>query len=165
VVKDNEFIIRCDESYLANDASFEKFEAIVIEEQYIRTLFDKKLVCFIIDSKPKAIRPRSHCCDNCAQTNCMMKIRLWLWVWNKPFVLALSPDIMINWDQHKLKCFNGSLPLIAVNTVFSLSEGNVIVDIHGKANKEALVKAVIASRTELSGLMNEVTDKDFPEFN
>lgn len=168
LIKDNEFIIRCYESYIKKNTSFEKFEAIITEEQFIRALWnqkEKQMTCFSIDSKPKVLRPMSYSCDNCGYNDCIMKIRLWLWAWNKPFVMTLRPDVMINWDAHKLKCFNGSLPLIAVNTVFSASEGKVIVDIHGTANKETLVKAVIASRTELSGLMCEVTNKDFPEFN
>ena len=164
-VKENQFHIRCDDSYLENDVVIEHFEAIVMEEQVIRALFDKKLVCFSIDSKPKTLRPRSYCCDHCAQTKCALKVRLWLWIQDKPFVPALSPDVMTNWDAHKLKCFNGRLPLIAVNTVFSAESGKVIVDINGTANKEALVTAVQVARTELSGLMGEVTEKDFPEFN
>ncbi len=167
-VKENQFHIRCDDSYLENDVLLECLEAIVMEEQYIRALWDQKhrqMTCFSIDSKPKVLRPMSHGCNNCAHTNCTMKIRLWLWAWDKPFVMVLSPDVMTNWDTHKLKCFNGRLPLIAVNTVFSVSEGKVIVDIHGTANKEALVTAVQVARTELSGLMGEVTEKDFTEFD
>lgn len=159
MVKDNQFIIRCDESYLENDVVLEHLEAIVMEEQFIRAL-DKNLSCYSIDSKPKVAKPRSHFCDNCAQTKCVTKIRLWLWAWDKPLVLALCTETMINWDQHKLKLFNGNLPMIAANTVFNLVEGNVVVDIRGTANKQTLVKAVQA-RSELGRLMNQVDEKDF----
>ena len=84
---------------------------------------------------------------------------------DKPYVMALPPERMISWHQHKLKLFNTRLPMIAANTVFKIAHGNIVVDIHGSADKETLVKAVIAARTELAGMMNEVTDKDIPEFN
>ena len=161
MVKDNQFYIQWGESYLENDSSLEHLEAIVMEEQFIRALFNKKqLACFSIDSKPKVSKPRSQNCDNCTQMKCELKVRLWLWIKDKPFVMALRPDIIINWDQHKLKLFNGNLPMIAANTVFSLVEGNVVVDIRGSANKETLVKAVQA-RSELGRLLNEVNEKDF----
>ena len=42
----------------------------------------------------------------------------------------------------------------------NIAEGNIIVSIRGSATKPILVKAVQA-RTELSGLMNIVNEKDF----
>ena len=162
IVKDNQFIIHYDESYLNKNTPLEYLEAIVMEEQFIRAL-DKQFSCYSIDSMPKVTNPRNNECDNCAQTKCTMKIRLWLWAWDKPFIMALPPDVMINWDQHKLKLFNSNLPMVAANTVFKISNSNVIVDIRGSANKQTLVKAVQA-RSELGGLMREVTEKDFPEF-
>ncbi len=161
MVKDNQFIIRCDESYLENDTALEHFEAIVMEEQFIRALWDnKQFSCYSIDSKPKVSNPRSRSCDSCAQTKCVLKVRLWLWSQDKPFVMALCPETMINWDQHKLRLFNGNLPMIAANTVFNIADGNIVVDIRGTANKETLVKAVQA-RSELGRLMNQVDEKDF----
>ena len=79
---------------------------------------------------------------------------------DKPYVMALPPERMISWHQHKLKLFNSRLPMIAANTVFKITHGNVIVDIVGSADKETLVKAVQA-RTELRELMGVVTEKDF----
>jgi len=70
--------------------------------------------------------------------------------------MVMSPSVMINWNQHKLKLFNSDVPMIAANTVFHIAEGNIVVDIRGSANKESLVKAVQA-RSELGGLMGEVT--------
>ena len=165
VIKDNRFFVGWGETYLENNAQLEgdSFEAIVMEEQFIRAL-DKQLSCYSIDSKPKVLKPRNNECDNCAQTKCVVKIRLWLWIKDKPYVMTLPPDVMINWDQHKLKLFNSNLPMIAANTTFDLVEGNIVVDIRGTANKEALVKAVQA-RSELGTLMGEVTEKDFPELN
>lgn len=163
LVKDNQFIVRWDESYIEQDVPLEHLECIVMEEQFIRAL-DKQFSCYSIDSKPMVSKPRSQCCDNCAHNKCVVKIRLWLWAWNKPYVMVVDPDIVINWDQHKLKLFNSSLPMIAVNTIFNVIEDNIVVDIRGSANKESLVKAVQA-RTELAGLMNIVNEKDFPELN
>ena len=160
LVKDNQFIVRWDESYLENDTPVEgAFDCIVMEEQFIRAL-DKQFSCYSIDSKPKVTKPRSQCCDNCPQTKCVTKIRLWLWAFNKPLVMVMSPNVMINWNQHKLKLFNSNLPMIAANTIFNVIEDNIVVDIRGSANKPILVKAVQA-RTELSGLMNIVNEKDF----
>ena len=166
IIKDDQFYIRYDESYLEQDVPIEgnTFNCIVMEEQFIRAL-DKQFSCYSIDSKPKVTKPRNIECDNCPQTKCVTKIRLWLWMKDKPYVIAPPPERMISWHQHKLKLFNTRLPMIAANTVFKIAHGNIVVDIHGSADKETLVKAVIAARTELAGMMNEVTDKDFPEFN
>jgi hypothetical protein len=79
---------------------------------------------------------------------------------DKPLVMALSPERMISRHQQKLKLFNTRLPMIAANTVFKIAHGNIVVDIHGSADKETLVKAVQA-RTELRELMGVVTKKDF----
>jgi hypothetical protein len=161
IVKDNGFYIHYDKSYLDQDTPVEgdTFECIVMEEQFIRAL-DNQFTCYSIDSKPMVSKPRSHCRDNCAQTKCVVKIRLWLWAWDKPLIMVMPPDVMINWQQHKLKLFNSNLPMIAANTVFNLVEGNIVVDIRGSANKEALVRAVQA-RSELRKLMDEVSEEDF----
>ncbi len=159
IIKDNQFMVHYDESYLEEDTPLEYFESIVMEEQFIRAL-DKQFSCYSIDSKPKVTKPRNPDCDNYPQTKCIMKIRLWLWIKDKPYVMVLPPDVMVNWDQHKLKLFNSNLPMIAANTTFNLVEGNIVVDIRGSANKQALVKAVQA-RSELGGLMSIVDEKDF----
>ena len=74
--------------------------------------------------------------------------------------MVVDPDVMVNWDQHKLKLLNSSLPMIAANTTFNIVDGNVVVDIRGSAGKQTLVKAVQA-RSELQALMNAVDEKDF----
>ena len=43
IVKDNQFNLHCDKSYLAKDISHRNFEAIVIiEEQFVRALWDQE---------------------------------------------------------------------------------------------------------------------------
>jgi len=161
IIKDDQFMVDWSETYLEKDAQLEgnTFEAIVMNEQFIRAL-DKQFSCCSINSKLQVMNPRNPECDNCPNNKCVVKIRLWLWIKDKPYVMALCPEIMINWNQHKLKLFNSNLPMIAANTVFRIVEGNVIVDIRGSANKQTLVKAVQA-RSELGGLMCEVNEKDF----
>ena len=75
IVKDNKFMVDYGESYIEKNAQFEHFEAIVMEEHFIRAL-DKQFSCYSIDSKPKVTKPRNNECDNCAQTKCKMSF-LW----------------------------------------------------------------------------------------
>ena len=149
IIKHNQFYMQCGES----NAPLEHLEAIVMQEQLIRAL-DKQFSCYSIDGKPRVSNPVSKNCDNCTDDKCTMKIRLWLWAWDRPFVMALHPEMLTNWNQYKLKLLNSRLPMIAANTVFNLVEGNVIVDIGGTVSKESLA-TVVQARSELRGLMDE----------
>ena len=75
IIKDDQFYVHYDESYLEQDVPLEHLEAIVMEEQFIRAL-DQQFTCYSIDSKPKVTKPRNNECDNCPQTKCVTRIRL-----------------------------------------------------------------------------------------
>ena len=165
IIKDDQFYIHYNESYLEQDTPVEgnAFTCIVMKEQFIRAL-NKESSCYSIDTKPKVTKPRNNECHNCSQTKCKMKIRLLLWMKDRPLVMVLSPERLISCHLHKLKLLNSRLSMIATNRVFKIAHGNVIVDIRGFADKKTLVKA-LQVRTELRGLMNEVVQKNFPEFD
>lgn len=175
------------ESYLNQDLQEENipencFEAVVFAEQFIRALWaeDQPVpVCSSIDFIPLVENPVSSSCQGCREAiigtgNCKPKVRLWLLMRKddnvKPFIMNLSPTSIKHWEQHKRKLRRSELPVVAVNTVFSLKDvkkngyrwAEVEVTINGIASEEMLVAARKA-REDFLKLMDAISPKDFEE--
>jgi len=174
------------ENYL-NDESQEEaiaensFEAVIFAEQFIRALWEENEPlpkCSSVDGIPIVDNPVNAECKSCPESvvgsGCKPKIRLWLLMKNgegiKPFVIALSPTSIKHWNNHKRKMKRSKLPVVAVNTVFSLEDikknsyrwDEVNFDISGIAVKDMLFLAK-KYRDELNRLMNFVTEKDYED--
>jgi hypothetical protein len=88
----------------------------------------------------------------------------------KPFVMALSPTSIKHWNNHKRKMRRSKLPVVAVNTVFTLEDvkkspyrwAEVNIDIDGIASRESLLLAK-QYRDELNRLMGVVSEKDYDD--
>jgi len=175
------------ESYL-DDESQEKpiqdnrIEGIIFVEQFIRALWEEGESlpkCSAIDDVPIVDHPVHEYCNGCTEAvigsgNCKPKIRLWMLVKTsegiKPFIFALSPTSIKHWNNHKKKLKRSKLPVVAVNTVFTLEDvkkngyrwAEVAIGINGIASKEMLILAK-QYRDELQRLMSKITEKDFDD--
>jgi hypothetical protein len=170
------------ESYLADDSQEEMiegntFSACVFEEQFIRALWDEGELlprCSAVDAVPTVEDPIKENCKACPESamgsRCKPKVRLWLLMDNKPYIMNLSPTSLKHWNAHKKRLKRTKLPVVAVNTVFTLEDikknsyrwAEVNIDIDGIASKEMLLLAK-QYRDELNRLMGVVTEKDFDE--
>jgi hypothetical protein len=170
------------ENYLSDesqeeDISENSFKACIFAEQYIRALWDEGELlprCSAVDAVPIVEDPVSENCRVCPESTmgsqCKPKVRLFLLMDNKPFIMNLSPTSLKHWNAHKKRLKRSKLPVVAVNTVFSLEDvkknsyrwAEVNLDIDGIANKEMLLLAK-QYRDELNRLMGVVTEKDFDE--
>jgi len=175
------------ENYLGEDTQEEtlpgsNFQAVVFAEQNIRALWtdgEALPVCSGIDSRPMVNDPVSGSCLNCEQAiigqgRCKPKIRLWLLLERdsqiRPFVMSLSPTSIKHWNQHKRKLKRSKLPVVSVNTAFSLQDvkknsyrwAEVLFDVAGMPSMEILQMAKQA-RDELDRVMQDITVRDFED--
>ncbi len=175
------------ESYLDDDLqektlSGNQLEGIIFAEQNIRALWIENEAlpkCSAINEIPIVDNPVNASCAGCPESvigtgNCKPKVRLWLLVKTdegvKPFIFALSPTSIKHWNNHKKMLKRSKLPVVAVNTVFSLEDvkkngyrwAEVTIGINGVADKEMLVLAK-QYRDELERLMKTITDKDYSD--
>ena len=170
------------ESYLPDNSQEETiegntFKACIFAEQFIRALWDEGEIlprCSAVDTVPTVEDPVSENCKICSEASigsaCKPKVRLWLLMDNKPFIMNLSPTSLKHWNAHKKRLKRSKLPVVAVNTVFTLGDvkknsyrwAEVNIDIDGIASKEMLLLAK-QYRDELNRLMGVVTEKDFED--
>ncbi len=170
------------ESYLADDSQEETiegntFKACIFAEQFIRALWDEGEIlprCSAVDAVRTVEDPVKENCKVCPESamgsQCKPKVRLWLLMDNKPFIMNLSPTSLKHWNAHKKRLKRSKLPVVSVNTVFTLEDvkknsyrwAEVNIDIDGIATKEMLLLAK-QYRDELNRLMGVVTEKDFDE--
>jgi hypothetical protein len=174
------------ENYLADETQEETlegntFKACIFAEQFIRALWDEGELlprCSAVDAVPTVEDPVKENCKVCPESaigsQCKPKVRLWLLTDHggeiKTFVMNLSPTSIKHWNAHKKRLKRSKLPVVAVNTVFSLEDikknsyrwAEVNLDIDGIATKEMLLLAK-QYRDELNRIMSVVTEKDFDE--
>jgi hypothetical protein len=170
------------ESYLADDTQEEPIEgntlkACIFAEQFIRALWDEGELlprCSAVDALPTVEAPVSENCKVCPESAmgsvCKPKVRLWLLMDGKPYIMNLSPTSLKHWNAHKKRLKRSKLPVVAVSTVFTLEDvkknsyrwAEVNIDIDGIASREVLLLAK-QYRDELNRIMNVVTAKDFEE--
>jgi len=174
------------ESYLADDSQEEKiegnsFKACIFAEQFIRALWDEGELlprCSSINDTPNVENPLSGSCNKCPESaigsTCKKKCRLWVLMKHngeiKPFIFNLSPTSLKHYNSHKKRLRRSNLPVVAVNTVFTLADikknsyrwAEVNIDIDGIVSKEMLLLAK-KFRDELNRLMGVVSEKDYDD--
>ncbi len=170
------------ESYLDDDSQEESiegntFRACIFAEQFIRALWDEGELlprCSAVDAVPTVEDPVSENCKVCPESAigsaCRIKVRLWVLIDGKPYIMNLSPTSLKHWNAHKKRLKRSKLPVVAVNTVFTLGDvkknsyrwAEVNIDIDGIASREMLLLAK-QYRDELNRLMGVVTEKDYDE--
>ncbi len=170
------------ESYLSDDSQEETiegntFKACIFTEQFIRALWDEGELlprCSAVDSIPIVEDPVSVNCKVCSESalgsQCKPKVRLFLLKDNKPYIMNLSPTSLKHWNAHKKRLKRSKLPVVAVNTVFTLEDvkknsyrwAEVNIDVDGIVSREMLIMAK-KYRDEFIRIMTVVTDKDFDE--
>jgi hypothetical protein len=170
------------ESYLADDSQEETiegntFKACIFAEQFIRALWDEGELlprCSAVDSVPNVEDPVSINCKVCSESamgsSCKPKARLWVLMNDKPYIMNLSPTSLKHWNAHKKRLKRSKLPVVAVNTLFTLEDvkknsyrwAEVIIDIDGIVSKETLLLAK-EYRDELNRLMGVVSEKDYDD--
>ena len=157
-------------------------EGVIFAEQNIRALWEdgeSLPKCSAIDNIPIKEDPVHTSCISCAEAvigkgRCKPKVRIWLLVKKddevKPYIFALSPTSIKHWNNHKKMLKRSQLPIVAVNTVFSLEDvkrngyrwGEVNIGIKGVAEKEMLIVAK-QYRDELERIMNSITERDYSD--
>jgi hypothetical protein len=163
----------------------ESFTAIVFAEQFIRALWndnDPRPMCSSVNG---VIRRNSdqiiatsclHCPEAViGQGHCKPKVRLWLLKKTdtgeyQVLVFNLSPTSIKHWNLHKRKLQRSNLPVVAVETRFTLSDtkkngfrwAEVTVDAIGIAQKEDLIVARDA-QLEFKRLMDDISAGDFSD--
>jgi hypothetical protein len=170
------------ESYLADDSQEETiegntFKACIFAEQFIRALWDEGELlprCSAVDSVPIVEDPVSINCKVCSESAmgsaCKPKARLWALVNDKPYIINLSPTSLKHWNAHKKRLKRSKLPVVAVNTVFTLEDvkknsyrwAEVNIDVDGIVSREMLILAK-RYRDEFIRIMTVVTDKDYAD--
>ncbi len=170
------------ESYLADDSQEEMiegntFKACIFAEQFIRALWDEGELlprCSAVDSVPIVEDPVSINCKVCSESAmgsvCKPKVRLWVLVDDKPYIMNLSPTSLKHWNAHKKRLKRSKLPVVAVDTVFTLEDvkknsyrwAEVNIDIDGIVSREMLILAK-KYRDELNRLMGAVSEKDYDD--
>lgn len=174
------------ESYLADDSQEETiegntFNACIFAEQFIRALWEENVLlprCSAIDSIPTVEDPVAETCKTCSESAigspCKPKVRVWLLMEHsgeiKPFIFNLSPTSLKHWNAHKKRLKRSKLPVVAVNTVFTLDDvkkgsyrwAETNIEIDGIVSREILLLAK-QYRDELNRLMGVVSEKDFYE--
>ncbi len=156
--------------------------ATVIHEQAIRALWTKnepRPTCSGISNTPITSEPVSESCHNCPEAaigtgNCKPKIKLIILAEIEgkvqPLIFNLSPTSIKHWNTHKKKLQKSGLPVIAVNTVFTIEPvskngykwGEVHVGVSGICSKEMLQLAKQA-RTELEQITRLISQSDFSD--
>lgn len=153
-------------------------QAVVFAEQLIRALWnpDEALPqCSSVDNVPIVEEPVAQNCLGCKDAvigtgTCKPKVRLWLLISGKPYIINLSPTSLKHWQNHLRKLKRSRLPVVAVNTVFTLkpikrngySYAEVEIGINGIVSRENLVLAK-QYRDELNKVMAQISDNDFSE--
>ena len=170
------------ESYLPDDSQEETiegntFKACIFAEQFIRALWDEGELlprCSAVDAVPIVEDPVSENCKVCSESAmgsiCKPKERLWLLKDDKPYIMTLSPTSLKHWNAHKKRLKRSKLPIVAVNTVFTLEDikknsyrwAEVNIDIDGIVSKEMLIMAK-KYRDELNRMMGVVSEKDYDD--
>jgi hypothetical protein len=174
------------DSYLEDDANENALKgnqitAVVFAEQTIRAFWKdgtQSPTCSAINNKPITREPISDECQSCDHGviggDCKPKIRLLLLSEidgeAKPLIFNLSPTSIKHWNLHKKKLQRSNLPVVAVNTTFSLKDikkngyrwAEVDIGIDGIASKEMLTLAKQA-RVELEKLVSRIDEQDFNE--
>ena len=155
--------------------------AVVFAEQYIRAYWKdgaQTPTCSAINDKPIVHEPINDRCQGCPEGiiggNCKPKVRLLLLSEIdgvvKPLIFNLSPTSIKHWNLHKKKLQRSNLPVVAVNTTFSLNDvkkngyrwAEVSIGVDGIASKELLGVAKLA-RTEMEKIMHNIDDQDFSD--
>ena len=152
-------------------------QAIVFATQGIRALWnpDEALPqCSSVDNVPIVEKPVTKSCLGCKEAvigsgKCKPKVRLWLLISGKPYIMNLSPTSLKHWQNHLKKLKRSRLPVVAVNTVFTLkaiknkySYAEVEIGINGVVSRENLILAK-KYRDELNKVMAQISDHDFSE--
>ena len=170
------------ESYLSDDSQEETidgntFKACIFAEQFIRALWDEGDLlprCSAVDSVPNVEDPVSINCKVCSESAmgsvCKPKARLWILKDDKPYIMNLSPTSLKHWNAHKKRLKRSKLPVVAVNTVFTLEDvkknsyrwAEVNIDVDGIVSREMLILAK-RYRDELNRLMGNVSEKDYDD--
>lgn len=170
------------ENYLSNESQEEdipgnSLKACIFAEQFIRALWDEGELlprCSAVDAVPTVEDPVKENCKVCPESamgsQCKPKVRLWLLMDNRPFIMNLSPTSLKHWNAHKKRLKRTKLPVVSVNTVFTLEDikknsyrwAEVNIDIDGIASKEMLLLAK-QYRDELNRLMGVISEKDYDD--
>ena len=152
-------------------------QAVVFAEQHIRALWnpDEALPqCSSVDNVPIVDEPLAKNCLGCKEAvigtgKCKPKVRLWLLISEKPYIMNLSPTSLKHWINHLRKLKRSRLPVVAVNTIFTLkpiknkySYAEVEIGINGIVSRENLILAK-QYRDELNKVMAQISDHDFSE--
>jgi hypothetical protein len=153
--------------------------AVVFAEQAIRAFWThgkQTPTCSAINNIPIVADPISGKCEICEQGviggECKPKVRLLVLCkigdQVKPIIFNLSPTSIKHWNNHKKKLQRSNLPVVAMNTVFSLKDvkrngyrwAEVDIGIDGIASKKMLGLAKQA-RVEMEKLISRIDEKDF----
>jgi hypothetical protein len=84
--------------------------------------------------------------------------------------MNLSPTSLKHWNAHKKRLKRSKLPVVAVNTVFTLEDvkknsyrwAEVNIDVDGIVSRELLILAK-KYRDEFNRLMGVVSEKDYDD--
>lgn len=159
-----------------------KLEGVVINHQRIRAFWkegDTIPSCSSIDGIIRSDNPVSSNCMKCPEAvvgdgNCKPKERLLLITKVQdqiiPLLLALPPTSIKHFEAHKRRLMRSKLPLIAVNTVMTLTAikkngynwGEIEFSINGVADPEMLAVAKKA-REELKRFTEGIGTGDYSE--
>ncbi|MDZ7796972.1 MAG: hypothetical protein U5N56_07975 [Candidatus Marinimicrobia bacterium] len=159
-----------------------KLEGVIISNQRIRAFWkdgDTIPSCSSIDGIIRSENPVSSNCLKCPEAvvgegNCKPKERLLLIAKIEgqiiPLLLALPPTSIKHFEAHKRRLMRSKLPLIAVNTVMSLTPvkkngynwGEILFSINGVADKEMLTVAKQA-RDQLRRFTEGIGSSDYSE--
>jgi hypothetical protein len=155
--------------------------AVVFAEQSIRAFWThgkQTPACSAINNLPIVSDPISGNCGACEQGviggDCKPKIRLLVLSkigdQVKPLIFNLSPTSIKHWNNHKKKLQRSILPVVAMNTTFSLKDvkrngyrwAEVDIGIEGIASKEMLGLAKQA-RSEMEKIATKIDEQDFDD--
>jgi hypothetical protein len=175
------------ENYLNNgsqeiDIPDNKLVGVVIAEQFIRALWKENEsvpACSSINSQIQVANPIHDNCIHCPEAiigkgKCKPKVRLLLLTEIGDEIRAvgfnLPPTSIKHFEAHKRKLLRSNLPVIAVNTVFTLSDtkkngyrwAQVEVSADGIASVEMLKIAKIA-REELKQFTEQISPQDYSD--
>ncbi len=174
------------ESYLDDgsqevDVPGNVLSGIVFGVQHISALWEEGAEipkCSAIDGQPMGNDPLADNCKDCEHGViggvCKPKVRLFMLAEIdgevKPLVFALSPTSIKHWNAHKKKLQRSNLPVVAVNTTFSLEDvkkgtyrwAEVKAGVDGIASKEMLMLAKQA-RDQFEEVTRVISSNDFAD--
>jgi hypothetical protein len=174
------------EGYLDTDNEIpipdDTLKCVVFAFQSIRAMWqegEQVPICSAIEGRPVVAEPQAECCAQCKESlvgkgRCKPKVRLFVLteIDNeiKPAVINLSPTSIKHWSTHLRKLKRSGLPVVAVNTVFSLEDirkngyrwAEMSIGIDGIAKRETLQLAR-QIREECLELMTVVNERDFSD--